>query len=172
MVFDDIIQYSLIGTFDGKGHEIKGLYINSPDMSQGLFGYVAGTIKNLGVVESFIAGSGKVGGIAGFANGSTFDNCYFKGKIICKHGDVGGVVGASSLGVINNCYNEGIIISKNTYQYSFLVVSPHLRQGFQHLVSAQDIGNPDHLPWSNLPFELAPRYSSSILSLYPAIPPA
>ena len=40
-----------IGTFDGNGHKISGLYIDSTSNNQGLFGFVdkGGNIKNLGI---------------------------------------------------------------------------------------------------------------------------
>ena len=41
------------GTFDGQGHIVKGVKVDSEDYA-GLFGilYDAGTIRNVGVVES------------------------------------------------------------------------------------------------------------------------
>ena len=48
------------GTFDGKGHTISGLY--APDTSEskkcGFIGLCNGTIKNLGITDSFFGGSG------------------------------------------------------------------------------------------------------------------
>ena len=46
-------QNPFTGTFDGKGHTISGLYFNeSTTFYVGLFGYINGTIKNVGVVDS------------------------------------------------------------------------------------------------------------------------
>lgn len=51
--YDNQNNYS--GIFDGNGKTVSGLYINRPDSgSQGLFGYNDGTIKNIGVADSYI----------------------------------------------------------------------------------------------------------------------
>ena len=73
-VYWGICSYS--GTFDGKGHTIKNLTIDSSSAQYvGLFGYVyGGTIRNL-TVSGSVKGSGHTGGIAGLANGGTFENC-------------------------------------------------------------------------------------------------
>ena len=48
-------QYT--GTFDGANHTISGLYFNSATDNVGLFGYISnGTIKNVGVVDSYLWG--------------------------------------------------------------------------------------------------------------------
>ena len=67
------------GTFDGQGHTISGLYVNSNDNYIGLFGVVmsGSNIKNIGVINSYFKGNDFVGGIAGAVNESSFvQNCY------------------------------------------------------------------------------------------------
>ncbi|MCL2100660.1 MAG: hypothetical protein FWH22_02965, partial [Fibromonadales bacterium] len=79
---------SFSGTFDGKGHEVSGIYISiTSDISfassrQGLFGYVGtgGTVKNVGVVDFYIKGDQSVGGVAGL-NGGTIANSYSTGTV-------------------------------------------------------------------------------------------
>ena len=98
------------GTFDGDGHKISGLYINTEDDIQGLFGYIdeAGTVKNLGVKGSVTAGR-HGGGIAGRNNGTII--CCYNGanvKSNTEYAYVGGIVGDNS-GKIENCYNTGSI---------------------------------------------------------------
>ncbi len=53
------------GTFDGAGHTISGLYFNQDASYAGLFGRSTqgGSIKNVGVVDSYIKGKNNVGGI-------------------------------------------------------------------------------------------------------------
>ena len=59
------------GTFDGRGHVISGLYINSPSENlQGLFGYEdefdygdGSNVYNLGIVNSYIEGKDGVSAI-------------------------------------------------------------------------------------------------------------
>lgn len=105
------------GTFDGNSHTISGIYIDVLSDYQGFFGYVnyKGTIKNIGVIESFIAGNNNVGGVAGYVYEGTVSNCYNTGYVIGST-DVGGVTGCimsqnlySSRSVVNS-YNSGMVI--------------------------------------------------------------
>ena len=112
---------SYSGTFDGKGHTIKNLSIdNSSAQYVGLFGYVlGGTIRNL-TVSGSVKGSGHTGGIAGGADGGTFENC----ANLCvvqsdstEGGTTGGIIGfALSQGyerIVRDCYNVGSITGRN-----------------------------------------------------------
>lgn len=96
-------------TFDGQGHTVSGVYINSENKYQGLFGYNEGTIKNIGVTESYIKGEYSVGGVCGLNNTlrGTISNCYNTGTI-SGNLEVGGVCGWKT-GSISNCYNTGTI---------------------------------------------------------------
>ena len=112
---------SFRGTFDGDGHTISGIYINdSSTIHQGLFGNISdGTIKNVGVTDSYISGGDRVAGIVGIANSSTIENCYNSGTI--KGNDqVGGIVGYSRECTVRNCHNDGLI---NANDYSGGVVA-------------------------------------------------
>lgn len=102
----EISRYT--GTFDGNGHTISGIYINNSENFQGLFGYIykEGTVKNLGIEDSWISGDDNVGGIAGHSYGS-ITGCYNKGEVRGGN-NVGGIVGYSSSGM-ENCYNKGSI---------------------------------------------------------------
>ena len=103
------------GTFDGQGHTVSGIYNNSENFYQGLFGYNQGIIKNIGVRESYIKGDSYVGGVCGF-NGGTISNCYNTGTVngIGENSNVGGVCGYNEYGTISNCYNSGKV-SGNSY---------------------------------------------------------
>ena len=96
-----------IGTFDGKEYTVSGLYFNKSDTSYvGLFGYSSGTVKNVGVVDSYINGRECVGGIVGF-NYGTITNCYNEGTV---SGDfAGGVAGHNNKGTVESCYNAGLV---------------------------------------------------------------
>ena len=113
------LSYS--GTFDGKGHTIKNLSIdNSSANFVGLFGYVlGGTIRNL-TVSGSVKGSGHTGGIAGGADGGTFENC----ANLCvvqsdstEGGTTGGIIGfAHNMNyelIVRDCYNVGSITGRN-----------------------------------------------------------
>ncbi len=96
------------GTFDGQGHEISGIYIDTALSYQGLFGYVSGgTVKNIGVVDSYIHGNSEVGGVVGDNIKGIVENCYNSG-IISGNFQVGGVVGINN-DTVENCYNSGIV---------------------------------------------------------------
>ena len=98
------------GTFDGKGHTIKNLSIDSSAHYVGLFGYVyGGTIRNL-TVSGSVKGSEHTGGIAGAANGGTFENC--TNQCAVQGGTTGGIIGfATEEGtlIVRDCYNVGSI---------------------------------------------------------------
>ena len=116
------------GTFDGNGHVIRGVYCVSDDNRPcGLFGANSGTVKNLGVVESYIKGNVGVGGIVG-RNSGTVENCYFKGTvdsyeanvdyysssldktqtIVSKGAGIGGIAGINTK-TVDNCYSSAKI---------------------------------------------------------------
>ena len=106
------------GTFDGKGYTVSGLYFNDSSIDYvGFFGYSCGTIKNVGVVDSYFNGNDNIGGVCGQNYNGTITNSYNTGAV---HGDyyVGGVCGmnhaeiddAAATATISNCYNTGIVI--------------------------------------------------------------
>ena len=104
------------GIFDGRGHEVNGIYINTTDKVQGLFGLVSGgTIKKLGIGENCsITGKISVAAIAGYLyNGSSAINCYNIGNITSSTTSkmIGGIVGYSHNSHLKKCYNEGTIKS-------------------------------------------------------------
>ena len=123
------------GVFDGKGYEVSNFCIttrqkNTRAENIGLFGYNAGTIQNLGVVDfdidiswSYEFGyiwSVSAGGLAG-RNLGNIANCFVIGNIDLEysgrstsvstspsHVNAGGLVGSgsygSSNGIITDCY--------------------------------------------------------------------
>lgn len=96
------------GTFDGGGHEITGLYINaSGEDSQGLFGCVNGTVKNLGV-SGTVTGVWGVGGVVGHNYRGTVESCHNTGTVTGRE-RVGGVVGDNYIGTVESCYNTGAV---------------------------------------------------------------
>jgi len=98
---------SFQGTFDGDGHIINSIYINSTSNYQGLFGYVnGGTIKNLGIVASYVKGGTCVGNLAGYTSNSTISNSYATGNVNGTN-YVGGLVGNNSGSKISSSYTTG-----------------------------------------------------------------
>lgn len=119
-----------MGTFDGKGYVVAGVY------DKPLFGAVQGNIKNLGVVYSYVYNGGIVdavlrdgapdmpeisncyfaegtvvgaGGIANSVSGAKIDNCYNWGTVICEADWCGGIVGFANFSYVTNCYNGGTV---------------------------------------------------------------
>ena len=94
-------------TFDGNNHTISGLYYDNSDSTGkmiGLFGYInGGTVKNVGVIDSYINGYEFIGGISGYMLKGTITNCYFKGTAIAN-AYIGGICGLNS-DTISNCYS-------------------------------------------------------------------
>ena len=104
------------GIFDGRNHEINGMYINTTDKVQGLFGLVInGKILNVGIgIDCNISGNLSVGAIAGYLyNGSKAINCYNKSNL--KVGSYsGGIIGQIAINCnVENCYNIGNINVSN-----------------------------------------------------------
>ena len=99
-----------MGTFDGQGHVIRGLYFNDNRVGNiGLFSSLnkEGKIQNVGLENSYFRGVAYVGGICAYSNG-TIENCYNAGTITAEYDYVGGLV-ANNFGSIVNCYNTGNI---------------------------------------------------------------
>ena len=100
------------GTFDGCGYEIDGIYINTTDKVQGLFGLVNnGKILNLGIGENCnISGGAATAGLVGYLyNEGNIVNCYNKSDIIGNGNLTAGIVGQTEEGLISQCYNSGSI---------------------------------------------------------------
>ena len=102
------ISKKYTGNFNGDGHKIENLYINTTDSgadNQGLFGYVSGTVKDL-TVSGNVSADWNVGGVVGLNHGSV-ENCYNIGDVSGNR-YVGGVVG-DNRGTVENCYNTGTV---------------------------------------------------------------
>ena len=106
------------GIFDGKGYEVNGIYINTTDKAQGLFGLVSnGKIINLDLGENnSITGGAATAGIVGYLyNGTEISNCYNKANVkAVGESMVGGIAGqVTNDCAIKNSYNEGTINADN-----------------------------------------------------------
>ncbi len=104
------------GTFDGDGKTVSGIYINGASDYQGLFGFTdsGSTVKNTGVVNSYMKGGNNVGGVVGYNNFGTIQKCYNTGTVTGV-GVVGGVVGLNMAGTVKNSYNTGTVTGSGQY---------------------------------------------------------
>jgi hypothetical protein len=96
------------GNFDGNGHTISNLTINSSTLDFiGLIGYLdaAGQVKNLRMVNVNLTGRYAVGGLVGYDKG-TITNCYAAGSVSGAN-YIGGLVGWNDSGVISDSSATG-----------------------------------------------------------------
>lgn len=107
------------GNFDGDGHTVSGMFINTTSTHNGLFGNSSGTVQNLTVENSWVQGGNATAGIIGnlVANGS-IKNATNKASVIGEGNVAGGVVGIYDNGC---CKNEGSI--ENAENYGILIGS-------------------------------------------------
>lgn len=106
----DDFSKAFYAKFDGSGYVVKGIYINTTEMVQGLFGCIyGGAAKNIGIEQSYVKGDFLIGSLVGFIDGGSIINCYNSG-IVAGEGFAGGVAGSVNIGSsIINCYNTGNI---------------------------------------------------------------
>ncbi len=121
----DSTKLNFIGTFEGNGHKINGVYVNTTEQKDavGIFGATTGSIYNLTVKDSYIKGVNNTGGIVGVIKG-TIENCNNFNTIVTGTGyQIGGIVGLCS-GLVKKCSNNGYIsgiAGEQSYNDSFEV---------------------------------------------------
>ena len=83
------------GIFDGNGHIIRNITINSSDDNVGLFGVVGGSIRNLGITNFNISTNGaNAGAIVGRLKNGAIYNCYVTDSSVkSDKGYVGSIIG-------------------------------------------------------------------------------
>ena len=118
------------GTFDGNGHTVSNMYLaygeeDTPEgMNFGLFGEVTGTIENLtlsnSTVVSPVAGSPRVGGIAGTVSGDgELHHCHVTSDVTvtgCYY--TGGLLGRWSGAILENCTNGAAMTVTDSIGYA------------------------------------------------------
>ena len=100
------------GTFDGQGHTVSGIFVNSSNNCQGFFGATNGaTIINLHTAQGYIRGNGSVGGIVGNAEGGSIEDCTNGCTIASTGNSNGGIVGYGMGVQITGCTNNGPLVA-------------------------------------------------------------
>ena len=107
------------GTYDGRNHKIKNIYIYSKVGSArdyvGLFGCLAGSVSNL-IIESGTIKGVRAGSIASWGvNQARITNCVNHASIIGDEGYVGGIAYNLGDGIIENCKNYGLVNGKREW---------------------------------------------------------
>lgn len=120
---------NLTGNFDGGGHTITGITINSGGSNRGMFNAISpgGEVRNLGLIDVSISSniSGNLGGIAG-GNHGLIENCFVAGNSnIGSSGNttthIGGIVGANvDTGIVQNCYSTATVNNASTGNVNFI----------------------------------------------------
>ncbi len=112
--------YYCTTNFDGDGHTISNLTIDSSLDNQGLFGYIkGGSVSNLILKNPNVKGSQSVGAVCGYAQSSTaIKKCGVVGGVVSGTNSVGGVIGkagyaSSTPCYILGCYNTASISGTN-----------------------------------------------------------
>ncbi|MFW6046420.1 MAG: GLUG motif-containing protein [Candidatus Woesearchaeota archaeon] len=100
------------GTFDGRGHVIKNLFINrSETCFVGVFSHLLseGSIRNVGVINATIYGHDRTGTILAFNDGFV-DQTFSEGHYVYGHNNIGGLIGENQAGKITNSYAIGKVL--------------------------------------------------------------
>lgn len=122
-------EHPFKGSFDGNGHTVSGVYINSSDDYVGFFGVVSYpdsteepedvspefvissktySIQNVIIVSSSVSGHQNVGGISGYCSNAGLKGCSYSGTVTGSFNSVGGVIGwAYSSTVVSQCFSSG-----------------------------------------------------------------
>ncbi len=96
------------GDFDGDGHTIELILPNGEDFTA-VFGYAKGANIHDLTVEGEIHGRNNTGGIVGFADGCTIENCRNKAAVSGSVDSTAGIAGLANDTTIKNCVNNGKI---------------------------------------------------------------
>jgi parallel beta-helix repeat protein len=105
--YDDPCNVPFAGSFDGNGHTISNLTYTSAGANHiGLFGYLTGQVRNLGLIgpEINTANGRNVGALAGYINAGTITDCYVRGGTVTGGKMVGGLLGKVENATIHRCF--------------------------------------------------------------------
>ena len=114
------------GVFDGQGHTISNLNIDSSAQeggyySSGIFGWLnAATVKNLNVDGATVTGNHNVGVIAGYmeTSGCTIENCHVTdATVTCNHAN-GDACGDKAGVIVGHAGNAGVSVKDCTAKTS------------------------------------------------------
>lgn len=136
------------GTFDGNGHSISNLTVNSTTGNcGGLFGAIEyGCVKNLTLINADITASGNTGGITGMLGLSQIIGCTVTGSTItATNSDAGGIVGILAddgeiIGcMVSNSTIKGVGVS--TYHAGGIVGSTSYSAGSGNIIACCSVDN-------------------------------
>ena len=105
------------GNFDGNGHTVSGMFINTTSSHNGLFGNSSGTVQNVTVADSWVTGGECTAGVIG-SNGGSVVNANNYASVVGLSDYVGGIAGQSNgsystTTIVKNSKNYGVVQGKN-----------------------------------------------------------
>lgn len=106
------------GTFDGNGHTVSGMFINTTSSHNGLFGNSSGTVLNVTINNSWLTGGKFTAGVVGVLKGDgAVKNAKNASSVNGSTEATAGIVAATSYvyskkGLIEKCENTGFIQGK------------------------------------------------------------
>ena len=115
------------GVFDGNGKKIYNLSVTMDTAYAGLFGYVSGTIKHLGVVSGTIAPASTAattyaGPLIGYLTG-TVENCYSRADVSVSIKNIsyaGGLIGhVDTAASVKDSYASGHVSATSTSGFAY-----------------------------------------------------
>ncbi len=157
----------MLVNFDGQGHTIRNFRTyNNYTYASGLFAFLSkgSVVKNL-VVEQVNVGTGRQGNIfgviAGYAEGTTFENITVRNCTVAAYGKIGGIVGgcmeSNSTTTFRNCRVEDVELSGgyNVGGLIGLVQDPHKvviencpEPKVKFSIYPEDLANPDYFDYT------------------------
>ena len=117
---------SFSGVFDGQGHIINNLTINSTLNSVALFAINSGVVENLGLVNENVSSgpaTSYTGGLVG-ENIKTISNSFVSGNVTGSHFSIGGLVGLNACcpgpngAIIQSSYSSGTVTGTGALTYT------------------------------------------------------
>jgi filamentous hemagglutinin family protein len=108
-----------LGSFDGRGFSITGLTLNRPAIAYaGLFGYLSGSVANVGVENAqFTSGSNAFGILSGYVDRGLVTGSHASGAITGV-GAVGGLIGGLIGGTISDSWSSANVVAAGGYSGS------------------------------------------------------
>ena len=99
-------EHPFEGNFEGWGHKISNLKVEGSNDYAGLFGYIdGGSVRDVGVEGTSVAGGLYVGSICGYLKSGEISSCY-SDIAVSGTQNVGGLCGYSK-GKLENCWHQG-----------------------------------------------------------------
>lgn len=107
------------GNFDGDGHSVSGMFINTTSTHNGLFGNSSGTIQNVTVENGWVKGGNSTAGVIGsIASEGVVRNAHNKISVTGTGEGSGGIAGTKiynayqKVAKLENCSNRGVVKGK------------------------------------------------------------